>query len=786
MTIPAFLKRLARSERLLIFLTGIAASVLLLMLYVIQPRFIKMMDLKLYDQLLLQTHTQNTTGVPVIVDIDEKSIAQFGQFPWPRYRVAMLLAKLAQAGALSVGMDIVFAEEDRTSPAILKRQLRRELQVDIDFTGLPEQLMDNDEVMAGVLKTGPFVLGYYFDFTGQAATRGGDCRVTPLNHSELRSSGAIGLQTALMHARGAVCPIPALAKDAKGMGFFNTISDRDGTLRRVPMLIAWKGKVYPSLSLATFMNAFNIQSALIKMSPTGTKSIRLGPVVVPLDGQGQMLVHYRGPKNTFEYISAADVLNDEVPPGTVENRIVLIGTSAAGLRDLRTTPVDTDYPGVETHANVLDTILAKDFIRRPDLAPGIEAVAIMAAGIIITLLLTWAKATWIIVPLVLMGFGLWEGAAWLMDDKHIYISPLYPMLTLAMVFTLLTMVKFWHEERNKKFYHATFSSYLSPDLIEEMVENKTMPELGGQARVITAYFTDIQSFSTFSEKLTAEQLVELLNEYLTVMTDILLDDRGTLDKYEGDAIIAFFGAPLVVPDHGLQACRAAVSMQDALADLRKKWSVEKADPGAPGRNTKNLPSEEWAPGDKWPKVVHEMLMRIGINSGEMVVGNMGSSMRMNYTMMGDAVNLAARLEAGAKQYGIYNAVSEFTMDLQFEDENGETKRVGDLVEARFVDAIVVMGKSEPVKLYELCAMKDGLTDQERRLFELFDKGMAHYLSMEWDEAAQCFEAALPLERVPEGKTTPSEVFLKRCRRFKESPPVPPGETWDGVFRMTSK
>jgi adenylate cyclase len=224
-------------------------------------------------------------------------------------------------------------------------------------------------------------------------------------------------------------------------------------------------------------------------------------------------------------------------------------------------------------------------------------------------------------------------------------------------------------------------------------------------------------------------------------------------------------------------------MQEELHDLRKKWQSEKQQPG---RNIKNISQKEWIPGDKWPKVVHNMMMRIGINSGEIVVGNMGSRMRMNYTMMGDAVNLAARLEAAAKQYGIYNAVSEYTLNMEYINDNGEKDRAFNHVEARFIDNITVVGKSEPVKIYELCAMKGGLTEHEKELFNLFDQGIQYYLKMHWEAAIDCFRESLKFERFPEEKTTPSGVYLKRCEEYLEKPPVSPGEKWDGVFRMTEK
>jgi adenylate cyclase len=270
------------------------------------------------------------------------------------------------------------------------------------------------------------------------------------------------------------------------------------------------------------------------------------------------------------------------------------------------------------------------------------------------------------------------------------------------------------------------------------------------------------------------------------MTDILIGEKGTLDKYEGDAIIAFFGAPMEIPDHPLRACRVAVAMQNRLLRLCEKWRNDKQRPDEPDRNTKGLGPEEWAPGDKWPRIVHQMKMRIGINTGEIVVGNMGSAMRMNYTMMGDPVNLAARLEAAGKQYGVYTLVSENTLAFEFTDETSDTLTVRDMVETRFIDTIAVVGKSEPVRVYEVWAMKGELTVADQNLVKIFDEGMQHYLRMEWDPAIARFSESLTLERFSAGKTTPSEVYIERCRLFKENPPAGPGQRWDGVYRLTKK
>lgn len=780
-------KKIIGSDSFFLFLTGLAISILAATLYIFQPPILQFVDYKIYDQFMRSSPVGKKTNIPVIIDIDDESLAELGQWPWPRYRMALLLAKIQQAGALSTGLDILIGEPDRTSPATIKKSLREELGVTVNFKGLPQGLMDNDLVLADVLKQGRFVLGFYFDFQKAQATSVNDqpCFVKPVPIAQIRAKGAPQLQELTLDAQDAICPLPILAKASPLCGFYNSITDYDGVVRRVPLIISMNGKQYPSLALATLMKALGRKNIIAKTSPIGIESIRVGKTTIPVDAKGQMMIRYRGGMEEFPYYSAKDILSGKVGEKELKGKIVFMGTSAAGLRDLRVTPFASDYPGVEVHATIVDNILTRDFILKPDWVPGLELLLVLTAGIISMVLLTWTRSMWMILPIAAMGAGIVYGSLYIFESYKAYLTPMYALIALGTNFTLLTLIKFWREEGQKKFLQATFSSYLAPELIDEMFSNREMPELGGEARQVTAYFTDIQSFSTFSEKLTAPQLVELLNEYLSVMTDILIEEKGTLDKYEGDAIIAFFGAPMDVPDHALRACRVAVKMQQAGLELRDKWAKERQLPDEPDRNTKNFPEEQWAKGEKWPKVVHNMRTRIGVNSGEIVVGNMGSSMRMNYTMMGDAVNLAARLEEGAKQFGIFNAVSHFTLDLEVEVD-GRSHKLLDLVEARLIDNIQVVGKNEPVRIYELVAMKGGLTENEEILFDLFAKAREEYIAQNWDKAIEIYTEANKYERYEDTKHTPCEVFIKRAEEHKLNPPVPEGEIWDGVYRMTKK
>ena len=467
------------------------------------------------------------------------------------------------------------------------------------------------------------------------------------------------------------------------------------------------------------------------------------------------------------------------------NKFIFAGATAGILGDVQQTPYGA-MNGINTLIHAFNTIVTQNQLTRTADIPMLDFWLLLCLCLFCALTygLTSIRTGSLLVVFFLIGTVITAYGLFSMANLFLTTAPL--LISNIIIFVAIVMYKVLTEQKDKKFLKKTFSSYLSPEIIDEMYETKTMPTLGGEARPITAFFTDIQGFSTFSEKLTAEQLVELINEYLSAMTDILISERGTLDKYEGDAIIAFFGAPMTLPDHSLRACRVALRMQQKLDELREKWGSEKQDPHAPNRNTKGLPLQEWEPQDKWPRIVHHMKMRIGINTGEIVVGNMGSAMRMNYTMMGDPVNLAARLEAAGKQYGVYILVSEETLNDRFIDENGRESLVKDRFDARYIDRIAVVGKSEPVRVYEICALKGELTEKETALFQVFEEGIVHYLDMKWDRAISCFETALNLERFADGKTTPSAVYLSRCRDFMKNPPVSPGKTWDGVYRLTRK
>jgi adenylate cyclase len=426
------------------------------------------------------------------------------------------------------------------------------------------------------------------------------------------------------------------------------------------------------------------------------------------------------------------------------------GLTATGTHDLNPMPFNPRYPMVGLHANALNTILNDDLIIE------VNKAYIILILVIIGGLLSFA------VPAIspsqggLAIFGLIIGYSylcfWLFENHNIWLELFGPVFSLFVGYLGITVYNYIQEEKNKQFLKESFGTYVSPELIDQMYETGEEPSLGGEEGYHTAFFTDIQSFSAFSEKLTASELVALLNQYLTDMTDVLLENNGTLDKYIGDAIVAFYGAPIEIKDHEYWACKTAIKMQENLDALRKGWQSD---------------------GDRWPEIVHHMQNRIGISTGQMVTGNMGSEARMNYTMMGDNVNTAARLESSAKQYGIYIQIADSTYQA-----------VKDRVVVRDLDLVKVVGKNEPVKVWELISETGEEPDNYKKILPAYNEALELYKNQNWAKAIEAFKASDALEDMfPGRKTNPSRIYIPRCEHFQSNPP---GNDWDGVWTLTSK
>ncbi|MBA4391940.1 MAG: metal-dependent phosphohydrolase [Desulfobacca sp.] len=428
---------------------GLFFSLVLSVLSIYQPLFFRSIDLKLYDSQLRSLPKEDPSGIPVIVDIDEKSLFQLGQWPWPRYRIALLLEKIKQAGALSVSLDMVFPEEDRTSLRVLQKEIERDLKIRGDFWGFPKQVLNNDAQLAWILSRGPFVLGFKFLFPGEKSPHR-ECLLHPLPTVIVEKLGSIPEKPYLVKAQEVVCNLQILSEASPASGFFNVRPDSDGIIRKIPLVIEYAGRIYPSLSLAAFIQATGKNQVILKVNANGLESLRLGDTLIPVDAQGNLLIRYRGPAKTFSYLSAVDILNGKMAEDQLKGKIVFLGTTAAGLGELRPTPLDPVFPGVEIQATVLDNLLRKDFLSRPNWIPGLEFLLVLISGFGSTLLLFWTGAVWSL--LILGGFALsvWQASGWFLQSEGIFLSPFFPMLTSGSIFSFLTALKYWQEEKRLK------------------------------------------------------------------------------------------------------------------------------------------------------------------------------------------------------------------------------------------------------------------------------------------------------------------------------------------------
>jgi len=730
------LLRWLQKGRILIVMVGLAITGLALLIFVSQPRLLQYLDHKIFDQLLMQKGRVAPSPIPVIVDIDDDSLARYGQWPWPRSRIARLAEKIHRQGPLTVVLDIVFAEPDRTSPAEIQRVLREETGIFVNFQGLPEALMDNDRILADVLSQGSYVLGYKFFATGAGNDQ--ECLLHPVKAILSRSAGPEA-ERGLFSAPNVVCPLPFLARAAETSGFTNTVTDIDGVLRRTPLLMEYRGRYYPCLALAALFKTLGVDQLVMKTGARGVEHLRWGRTVVPTDAQGNLLLDYRGPERTFPYFSATEVLEDRVAPDAFKGKIVLVGSSASGLQDNQATALDPIFPGVEVHATVLDNLLQQDFLYRPGWGPGLEMITIIVVGCLSSLLLSWSRAGISLLVLGVTAVGMWFGALWSLQGDGIFVSPLMPLLTLAVNFGSLTLLKFRREESEKRFFHNAFSHYVSPVVVEQMVKNPDRLSLTGENREVTILFADIRGFTSLSEKLSPERVARLLRVYFTPMTAMIIKNRGTLDKFIGDAVMAFWNAPVETPAHQELALQAALDM---LAELDRLNPELQKDFGL------------------------QLTIGIGLHCGRVSVGNMGTEDLFNYTIVGDSVNLASRLEGLSKVYGLPLILSETVRQVS----------AGAFVFLE-VDKVRVLGKDRPVTIYTAYSQDKaaGLQGEIRQ----HEAALRLYRARLFREAYESFAALAMRGR----HLKLHRLYEERCRHLRDNPP---GEDWDSVVDLSVK
>jgi len=718
--------------------------------------FLDIIELKTID-LRFKLRGETPPGDAIVIAVvDEKSLKQEGKWIWPRQKIADLITRLSDAGARVIAFDIVFSEADNQGVGVL-HNVRRELQyLDIENSELNQylneltQLADNDRLLAKAIRNSKaqVVLGSFFHIKSQEVAHMDETAIaaqlpymaTATYQSVQYASEKAFLNAPFLEVAAPETNIPVIAEASPYSGYFNMMSDEDGVIRWIPGIYKFRENLYAHMSIKAIA-AYTESPLNVFVGEYGVEGIQIGDRVVPTDEVGRIMVNYRGTSKTFPHLSVTDILSGRVPAKQIKDKLVLVGVTAIGVYDLRVTPFDTDFPGVEINANLMDSILAQDFLYQPALVKVYDILAILILGTLLGLTLPRVN----VIPGLIAALGLLAGyilfCLYLFAGQGVVINTVYPILTILMIYITITAYRYFGEERQKRFIKGAFSTYLAPAVVNQLIASPEKLVLGGEERQITAFFSDIAGFTTISEKLSPHALVELLNEFLTEMSDIILKHNGMVDKYEGDAIIAMFGAPNALPNHAEAACLASIDMQNRLGELREKWQQEKA---------------------------LTIRMRIGLYSGPAVVGNMGSKNRMDYTMMGDTVNTAARLEGVNKVYGTYSMIGETT----YHD-------VKNSVVARELDAINVVGKKIPVKIYELVGYPGQVSEAMRQTIDAYEKGLAAYQSCEWDQALAFFNDALAA--TPDDP--PSRVMMDRCLEYKANPP---DACWDGAYIMKTK
>jgi adenylate cyclase len=680
--------RTARRPHLLI---ALGVIVLIGAIWYRAPEFLHTIEFNLYDQNFRLRGRRVPNPQVAIVTIDEPSLVAVGHWPWPRTVLARLVRRLDEAGAASIAFDVLLNEPDPWPEREFGDRLRQRLGargLDASGRAVLEKAVaetDHDAALAAAIRdSGRVVLASNFLFAG----------TTPIDVAERAGSpmkSALGVRLATdpppanrgpafsnfperalyppPRARQETFPIPSLLAAAAAIGHVNNFSESDGSTRYEALIIESRGYYYPSLAIEAVRIAAGLDSSTLTM--TFGDSVQLGDIVIPTDARSRVLIDYAGPDGTIPHVPAADVLHGKGLE-RVKDRAVFIGATAPGLYDLRVTPFSTAMPGVEKHANMAANILDRRFIVRPVWFEYVEAASIVLFPLLLALVVPAMRpypsiAMTVVISAALFGAGhyAFRGGQW--------INLVYPSLALLLTFIGITVYRFLFEERQRQYTRRAFQQYVSPEVVEQIMQHPEVLQFGGELRNLTVLFSDIRDFTTFTEKNDPQLVVQMLREYLTEMTRIVIEEGGTLDKYIGDAVMAEFGAPIAYPDHALRGCRAALRMAAEVERLTAKWTAEGREPFRIG---------------------------LGVNTGNMVVGNLGSEQLFDYTVIGDEVNLGARLESLNKDY---------QTDKHIIISEGTYEAAGAAIEVRRLGEVKVKGKTRPVVIYELLSLTPAST-----------------------------------------------------------------------------
>lgn len=696
-------------------------------LYIFFPKSLESIDNRLRDYMFILRGEIPQNDKVVIVDIDEKSLKQIGQWPWSRDVLSTMLENLTNAGVAIIGFDIVFAEEDRTSPHKILNKFN------IKQANIPNY----DEQFAQTIANTPTILGYQFQLNDVTFIEEKTPQI-PAIFVEKNKDFDVDY---VINGKGTILNIPIVQDNSYSSGFFNNVPDESGIIRSVPLVIRYNEQLYPSLAFELLRAVLDVKKVIVNYNTLGVQDITLGDITIPTDRYGRIIVNYRGKEKTFKYISAADIVSNNFKAEDIEGKVVLVGTSAAGLFDLRATPFESVFPGVEVHANVIDNILQEDFLFKPSWADGANIMHIIVLGIIVFLVVINLN-----IYFIPISFALFLG----LDTYLIYyvlfhngmiVNIFFPMFTIIVTSAVAILVNYLFEIRQSNLIKNKFASKVSPKVMEDLLKNEENT-LQGQSKEVTVFFSDVRGFTNISEAMPdAKALIDYLNEYMEPMSEIIMNNEGTIDKFIGDAIMAYWNAPSHVANHQDKAVKASLEQIKHLKVLNEK-----------------LLSENKPPID----------IGIGLNCGVAVVGEMGSSGRSDYTVIGDPINLGARLESLCKYYDSKLNISNFMK------ENLKEEYI-----LRFLDLVKVKGKTEPVEIWQVLDFGKATGSLKEEL-DAYANAIELYKKSNFKEALELFKHLQNNEK----KTNKNiyKMYIERCEHYLQTPPT----NFDGVFEHTSK
>ena len=718
-------------------------------LHVIEPTFVEQLRHRVFDEYQRLKPRVYSNDIPVrILDIDDESLSRVGQWPWPRDVMAEIVARLNELGASAVVFDMVFSQPDRLSPKSLMKMLPNRPEFEEARKGLLK-IPDNDELFAQTVD-GAYVV------TGFAMTGGETSEAPPAIKAGFAENGDRAAPYLPAYA-GAMKVLSKIEDKVAGNGALNAIPESDGVYRRIPMFMTLNDKIYPSLVAESLRVAQDASTFIIQavgasgeegFGETGLVSFKVGGVKVPTDENGQIWVRFTG-DIPERYVPAWKLLAGKAPVEKLEGHIVLIGTSAAAMKDLRATPLDPAAAGVSLHAEALETILTGNFLNRPDFAHGLEVVASFLLGLLLIWLLPKWGSVWCAVLTLVAIVGVVGGAWYAFDIYNWLLDPIYFSVVILVIYLTQSLLIFLATEAERSRVRGAFGMYLSPALVEQLASDPEQLKLGGEMKDISIMFCDVRGFTSISELYDPEGLTQLINKFLTPMTQVIMDRMGTIDKYMGDCIMAFWNAPVDVPTHVAEACNSALIMFEKLEELNLELEQEAAN-----NNRAFLP----------------LKIGIGLNTGSCCVGNMGSNQRFDYSILGDDVNLCSRLEGQSKGYGVDIVISETTKIAAPEFATIE------------LDLIQVKGKTVPVRIFALLGDAQVLTSEWfKDMSAVHAELMSEYREQNWGNA----KALIVKARASAGDKFDGlyDLFSSRILEYESNPP---GSEWDGVFIATDK